>query len=65
MKLKCIRDVVMIPDGDIAFKAGEYYEFHLKANGEISRYTEAGGVHYFRAVGPDAWTNYFVKELEQ
>ena len=63
MKLLCVKDVVMIPDGDIAFKQGQYYEFGINSSGEIHRSTD-NTMHMFRAYGPDAWTNYFVKELE-
>ena len=40
MKLLCVKDVVMIPDGDIAFKQGQYYEFGINSSGEIHRFTD-------------------------
>lgn len=49
--------------GDIAFKAGEEYYFHLKANGNIERFAD-NCLHKFMCCGPDKWTNYFVRELE-
>ena len=63
IKLKCHTDVIMHPTGEVAFKAGEEYWFHMNSSGEISRNTEKG-LHMFRASGVDGWTNYFVKELE-
>ena len=61
MKFKCIKDVVMLETGKVAFKAGEDYEFTMNASGEISRPTEKG-FHYFRNAGPDAWFVYFKAE---
>lgn len=58
MKLLCVKDVVMLRSGDIAFKAGEEYEFSMNASGEISRPMH-NGIHMFRALGPEAWTVYF------
>lgn len=63
MKLLCIKDVVMLQTGEIAFKAGEDYEFTMSPNGEISR-PIANGFHYFLTYGPNKWTNHFVHELE-
>jgi hypothetical protein len=63
IKLTCIRDVVMSQSGDIAFKAGEEYCFHLKADGDIERFAD-NCLHKFMCYGPDSWTNYFVRELE-
>lgn len=64
MQLKCIRDVVMNKTYEVAFKAGEYYEFHINAHGEISRTTDKD-IHMFRASGVDGWPTYFVHELEE
>lgn len=63
IKLKCIRDVIMIPTGEVAFKAGEEYGFHMNSKGEISRTTD-NCVHMFRASGVDALTVYFEYVLE-
>lgn len=63
MKLQCIKDVVMLKDGSVAFKAGEEYEFSMNAHGEISRKTE-NGVHMFRTSGPEAWSVYFKYVLD-
>lgn len=60
--LKCFNDVVMT-DGSIAFKAGESYQFSLKSNGNIERFTD-NGLHKFMCYGPDKWANYFKYELE-
>lgn len=49
--------------GEVAFKAGEEYYFHLKANGNIERFTD-NCLHKFMCCGPDKWTNYFVRDLE-
>lgn len=62
IKLKCHTSVVM-NTGEVAFKAGEEYWFHMNASGEISRTTDKG-VHMFRASGVDGWTNYFEYALE-
>lgn len=62
IKLKCHTDVVM-NTGEVAFKVGEEYWFHMNSSGEISRTTEQG-VHMFRASGVDGWTNYFEYALE-
>lgn len=32
IKLKCHTDVIMHPTGEVAFKAGEEYWFHMKTN---------------------------------
>lgn len=61
MKLKCIKDVVMMRTAEVAFKAGEYYDFHMNASGEILRTTD-NGIHMFRNAGPDAWYVYFEAE---
>lgn len=60
--LKCFADVIMT-DGSIAFKAGESYQFRLKSNGNIERFTD-NCLHKFMCYGPHKWTEYFVKELE-
>lgn len=60
--LKCTDDVVM-RDGEIAFKAGERYDFHMSANGDIQRFTD-NAVHIFTASGMDGWINWFVYEME-
>lgn len=65
MKLKCIRDVVMSPSGEVAFKAGEEYEFGINSSGELYRFTNNNNtMHMFRAHGPDAWSVYFKYVLE-
>lgn len=62
--LKCVTDVVMT-DGEVAFKAGSSYDFHMKPNGDIQRFTEFNNaIHIFTASGPDGWVNWFVYELE-
>jgi hypothetical protein len=53
----------MHPTGEVAFKAGEEYWFYMKANGNIERFAD-NCLHKFMAYGPNKWTNYFVKELE-
>ena len=63
IKLKCYESVIM-NNGSIAFKAGEEYYFHMKANGNIERFAD-NCLHKFMAYGPDKWTNYFVRELEE
>ena len=63
IKLKCIRDVIMTPTGEVAFKAGQEYDFNMNAHGEISQKAEMG-VHMFRVSGPEAWVNYFKFEME-
>lgn len=63
IKLKCHTDVLMHPTGEVAFKAGEEYWFHIKANGNIERFAD-NCLHKFMAYGPEKWTNYFAKELE-
>lgn len=62
MKFQCIKDVVMT-DGEVAFKAGEMYEFGMNADGELYRFTNNNNtMHMFRAGGSDAWTVYFKAE---
>jgi hypothetical protein len=61
MKLKCIKNVVMLQTAEVAFKAGEYYDFHMNDSGEILRATDKG-IHMFRNAGPDAWYVYFEAE---
>lgn len=63
IKLKCYKDVVMIPSGEVAFKAGEEYSFHMKSNGDIQQFKN-NTVHIFYSVGEQAWTNYFEYVLE-
>lgn len=62
IKLKCHTSVVM-NTGEVAFKAGEEYEFHLKSNGNIERFAD-NCLHKFMCYGPSKWVNFFVKELE-
>ena len=62
IKLKCHTSVVM-NTGEVAFKDGEVYQFHLMPNGNIERWN-GNCLHKFMCYGPDAWVNYFVKELE-
>lgn len=61
--LKCIEDVVMVPSGEVAFECGKSYDFHLKSNGDIQRFSN-NTVHIFYCVGQQAWTNYFKYDLE-
>lgn len=63
IKLKCHKDVVMTPTGEVAFKAGEVYDFSMNLHGEITYMTDKR-VHMFRATGDEAWTNFFEYELE-
>jgi hypothetical protein len=62
MKLLCINDVIMT-DGTTAFKAGEEYEFIMKSDGDIQRFSN-NTVHIFIADGPQAWSSYFEYVLE-
>lgn len=62
IKLKCHTSVVM-NTGEVAFKAREEYWFTLKPNGNIERFAD-NCLHKFTCCGSQAWTNYFVKELE-
>ena len=62
IKLKCHTSVVM-NTGEVAFKAGEEYEFHIKSNGNIERFAD-NCLHKFMCYGPSKWSNFFVKELE-
>jgi hypothetical protein len=50
-------------DGTTAFKAGEEYHFTMHSDGNISRFSN-NCLHKFMCYGPQAWTVYFVKELE-
>lgn len=62
MKLICIKDVIMRLDGRVAFKDGQEYEFTMNAHGEIAYKTD-NGVHMFRTIGSEGWTNYFKFEV--
>lgn len=64
MKLLCISDVIMTKDACVAFKAGEYYDFHMMSNGNIQRFS-GNCLHKFMCSGPDKWTNYFKYESEE
>lgn len=63
IKLKCHTSVIMHPTGEVAFKAGEEYWFSMKPNGNIERFAD-NCLHKFMAYGPEKWTDFFVKELE-
>lgn len=60
MILLCYKDVVM-NDGSMAFKAGERYEFQIKANGNIERWA-GNSLHKFMCYGPSKWVNFFKYE---
>lgn len=64
IRLKCIKDVIMHPTGEVAFKAGQEYGFHMKSNGDIQQFKN-NTVHIFYSVGQQAWTNYFEYVLEE
>lgn len=64
ISLLCIRDVIMLQDNRVAFKAGKVYDFFLSSSGEISRTTDKG-VHIFRAIGPESWSTYFKYQVEE
>lgn len=63
IKLKCHTSVIMHPTGEVAFKAGEEYWFHMKANGNIERFAD-NCLHKFMVYGSEAWVNYFEHVLE-
>jgi hypothetical protein len=64
IKLKCIKDVIMVATGEVAFKARQEYGFNIKSNGDIQQFKN-NTVHIFYSVGQQAWTNYFEYVLEE
>jgi len=64
IKLKCHTSVIMHPTGEVAFKAGQEYSFHMKSNGDIQQFKN-NTLHIFYSVGQQAWTNYFEHVLEE